>query len=90
MLFMNNNSSLDVHFNNTKVKINVWERINSNFFCLFLLLNSQPLTCDFPRVADYSKLFSDDLVNVLGLSVTLRSLSRMMSESRARSEVWEL
>lgn len=48
------------------------------------------MTCDLTRVADYSKLFSDDLVNVLGLSVTLRSLSRIMSESRHRSEVWEL
>lgn len=54
-------------------------------------MNSLPATCDFPRFADYSKLFTDDLMNILGLSVTWKeSVSRIMSESRDSSEVQEL
>lgn len=72
--------------------IDVWERINSDFFfCLFLLMNSLQVTCDFPRFADYSKLFTDDLANILGLSVTCKeSVSRIMSESRDSSKDQEL
>jgi len=37
------------------------------------------VTCDFPRVDDYSELFTDDLVDILGLSVTSKeSVSRVM------------
>lgn len=54
-------------------------------------MNSLQVTCDFPRVANYSELFTDDLVNVFGLSVSCKeSVSRIMFESRDRSEVQEL
>lgn len=52
------------------------------FFCLFLLMNSLQATCDFPRVADYSKLFTDDLVNILGLSTLCKEyVRRIVPES---------
>lgn len=54
-------------------------------------MNSLQATCDFPRVVNYSKLFTDDLVNILGLSVTYKeSVSRIMSEIRDRFKVQEL
>lgn len=45
-------------------------------------MNSVQATCDFPRVADYSKLFTDDLVNILGLSTLCKEyVRRIVPES---------
>lgn len=87
-----NINSFVFSLNKTNAVIDIQRIINSAiFFFLFLLMNSLQATCDFPRVADYSKLFTDDLVNILGLSTLCKEyVRRIVPESWDSSEVQEL